>query len=135
MWVRADRFPGKGGPLSRPWRMGKVPWAPPPVGALLMSSQGDSSVLKLKAKLNQQHKPTTGTEATLSSQRQWWQGGDECAELVTHLALSPGSFEGVATSESPIPTSRVRLTTQAAQQDISSSVAPPVRAKWPPLPR
>lgn len=57
----------KRGPLIGPWRLGKVPWAPPPAGALLTSSQGESSVLKLKAKLNQEYKPTSSTEANL-----WW---------------------------------------------------------------
>lgn len=57
----------KRGPLTGPWRLGKVPWAPSPAGALLTSSQGESSVLKLKAKLNQEYKPTSSTEANL-----WW---------------------------------------------------------------
>lgn len=55
MQAAADRFPGKGGEvLSWPCRMGKVLWAPPQAGALLTSSQGESSVLKLKAKLKQE---------------------------------------------------------------------------------
>lgn len=58
-WKRGE------GALIGPWSMGKVHWAPLSARALLTSSQGDSSVLKLKAKLNQEHKPTRSTEASL----------------------------------------------------------------------
>lgn len=113
--------------------MGKVPWAPPPAGALLTSSQGDSSVLKLKAKLNQEHKPTTSTEANLSGWQRWWPG-DECAKHVAHLSLCLRLSGGVAKSNSPIPTSRVRVTTQVSQS-ISTSVDSALQRSVAPTPR
>ena len=72
------------GGLSQPGRMGKLLWAPPRAGALLSSSQGDSSVLKLKAKLNQERKPTQGTEAIFSSRWRWWRSSDK-----VHRACGP----------------------------------------------
>lgn len=82
------------GGLSQPGRMGKLLWAPPRAGALLSSSQGDSSVLKLKAKLNQERKPTQGTEAIFSSRWRWWRSSDKCAGPVAHLSLCLGALWG-----------------------------------------
>lgn len=58
MWaaVGQEDFLEKGPELAL--EEGEVLLALPPAGALLTSSQGDSSVLKLKAKLNQEQTHT-----------------------------------------------------------------------------
>lgn len=55
MWAAADRFPGKGGP-ELALEDGEGSCGPLPQLGL---SQGDSSLLKLKPKLNQEPKPHT----------------------------------------------------------------------------
>lgn len=75
MWAVADRFLGKGGP-ELALEAGEGSCGPLPQLGL---SQGDSSLLKLKAKLNQEPKPHTySTEAIVPGipSGWWWLGGD-----------------------------------------------------------
>lgn len=74
MWAAADRFPGKGGP-ELALEDGEGSCGPLPQLGL---SQGDSSLLKLKAKLNQRAQATYSTEAIVPGipSGWWWLGGD-----------------------------------------------------------
>lgn len=108
----------KRGALSWPWTMGKVPCALPPAAALLAGSQGDSSVLKLKAKLNQERKPHMAQRpSSLAGGGGGWvvtRAQDMRPTCPSVSRLSGGVVE----SESPIPSSRVRLSLALTTQPL-----------------